>query len=433
MTTTPNVNVMDMQQMMQMMQQMMAMQGQQAPAFTGSPVTQPVQPIAGIMNTDAQQVTPGTVSLVLTKIQHAQNALNQKFFERENEIEGIILGMLSKQNVLLIGEAGTAKSALISTISKAIQGANYFQWLVGQTTTPEELFGPLSLKDLEQGVYKRNTDKKLPVAHLAFLDEIFKTNSAILNSLLTLINERIFYNNGGEVISPLMSLVGASNEYPQEDGLEALFDRFMLRYEINYMTEKDSFIGMLEGQNVQMPQLTLQELQLAQNEVTQVVVTKEILETLFELRQDLKNEGIIPSDRRFKQSLSLLKAKAYLEGRQQVQFSDLLILGNALWVEPEQINKTREIVKEYSVDNITFKIQSIMADFDDIQQGIETNKGESFAILGNVVAEANAKLVTMKKELENLYIANPQRTDIESFIKIVEGVQRKNAELLTDV
>ena len=148
------------------------------------------------------------------KLEEIRQALNSKFFEREKEVEGILVALLSRQHMLMIGPAGTAKSALSSELAKIIEGTVYFQWLLTKFSTPEEVFGPLSLKGLEQGVYKRITTSKMPEANLVFLDEIFKANSAILNSLLTLINERLFYNNGSPVQVPLMSVIGASNEYP---------------------------------------------------------------------------------------------------------------------------------------------------------------------------------------------------------------------------
>ncbi|MBO1913292.1 AAA family ATPase, partial [Microvirga sp. 3-52] len=127
-------------------------------------------------------------------------------------------------------------------------GTEYFQWLLTRFSTPEEVFGPLSLKDLEQGVYKRNTATKMPEAHLVFLDEVFKANSAILNSLLTLINERLFYNSGPPTRVPIISVIGASNEYPEEDeNLEALFDRFILRFEVKRIEEEANFISMMKA------------------------------------------------------------------------------------------------------------------------------------------------------------------------------------------
>jgi MoxR-like ATPase len=104
-------------------------------------------------------------------------------------------------------------------------------------STPEELFGPISLAGLEQDQYRRLTTGKLPEAHVAFLTEIWKANSAILNALLTLCNERIFYNDGQPVTCPLLTLVGDSNELPQGDDLGALFDRFALRYTTDYLTD----------------------------------------------------------------------------------------------------------------------------------------------------------------------------------------------------
>jgi len=367
---------------------------------------------------------------VQEKLKGMQYALNKKFFEREDAIEGILLGMLSKQNTLLIGEAGTAKSALISAISKSIEGAAYFQWLLGQTTTPEELFGPLSLKDLEQGVYKRNTANKLPNAHLAFLDEIFKSNSAILNSMLTIINERIYYNNGGVINSPLMSLVGASNEYPMEEGLEALFDRFMLRFEIGYMSEKDSFIGMLEGANVQIPTINVAELVMAQSIVQKVVIPKEVLETLFEMRLELRNEGIVPSDRRFKQSLSLLQAKAFLEGRNAVVNNDLVILGNALWVEPEQIQKTKEIAVMFAKDTVLLMIDNFKKEMLEIQENINSKQGEGLSVMGGLIAEANSKINSVMEELKDLQSRYPNRTEIADYQVELQTTKQRNADLM---
>ena len=223
------------------------------------------------------------------KLEEIRQALNSKFFERENEVEGILVALLSRQHMLMIGPAGTAKSALSVELAKIVQGTEYFQWLLTRFSTPEEVFGPLSLKDLEQGVYKRNTATKMPEANLVFLDEIFKANSAILNSLLTLINERLFYNNGTPVKVPLMSVIGASNEYPEEgEGLEALFDRFLLRFELDYIADETNFVSMMKGtgQNQVMPSMTMEELVQLQFLTDMVTIPDEVYETLSEIRNE---------------------------------------------------------------------------------------------------------------------------------------------------
>ncbi len=142
-----------------------------------------------------------------TQLKQIQDGLNATLFDREAEIEAPLTGVLARQHVLFTGPAGTGKSTLSSMLGKIVSGSSYFQQLLTPYSTPEELFGVLSLKDLEQGRYVRNIDGMLPMSHFGFIDEIFKANSANLNSLLTLINERIYYNNGVPIASPLMTLV----------------------------------------------------------------------------------------------------------------------------------------------------------------------------------------------------------------------------------
>lgn len=364
------------------------------------------------------------VSFMIEKLQEIKDYLNQKYVEREKEIEAILIALLSRQHVLLIGSPGTGKSALVSELGKIFNGVNYFQWLLTRFSTPEELFGPLSIKALEQGVYERNTFGKLPEAHLAFLDEIFKANSAILNSLLTLINERIFYNNGGIVQSPLITIVGSSNEYPEEgEGLEALFDRFILRFEVDYIKNEQSFIQMLQGNNqfLQPPTMTLDELAQLQFFADMVNVPSEVYHKLAEIRIELFNEGIRPSDRRFKQSISVLKAKALLEGRQSVQVDDIKILENALWENPSQKDIVSKIIQSLAKDELTEPLTNI----NNLINQVEKTKD---SLSHETALKMTKELKTSIDYLRQLEEKFPDREEIKKLINKMELLRQELAQ-----
>lgn len=369
--------------------------------------------------------------MLFKKLLEIKHALNAKFFEREKEVEALLVALLSRQHMLLIGPAGTAKSALSVELAKIVQGTSYFQWLLTRFTTPEELFGPLSLKELEQGVYKRNTAGKMPEAHLVFLDEIFKSNSAILNSLLTLINERLFYNNGTPMPTPLMTIVGASNEYPEDDeGLEALFDRFLLRFEVDYIADDQNFISMLKGngQERAMPSITLDELKQFQFYTDMVDIPDEVYDTLAYIRRELRDEGIRPSDRRFKQSLQLLQAKALIEQRQVVKVEDILLLSNTLWETADQKETVNQIVKESAQDRVTSELERIDNEIGDILIAIREN-GSTDAGL-----EATQKLKELERQLNRLSNDNPDRkVDILPLLKRAQYGKKLVAETILGV
>lgn len=352
-------------------------------------------------------------------LKQIQVALNTNFYDRREEIDALLIALLSRQHVLFIGPAGTGKSALSSMLGKVVKDSMYFQHLLTPFSTPEELFGVLSLKDLEQGVYKRNIKDMLPEAHFAFIDEIFKANAAILNSLLTLINERVYYNNGVPVQSPLMTIVGSSNEYIEEgEGLEALFDRFLLRYEVNYIREQQSFISMLKGvQHVSVPQMTLDELLIHQARVEALSVPEEVFETLAMIRQELQDEGIRPSDRRFKQSISLLKARAYLEGRSSVVLSDLKVLGASLWETIDQKEKTVEIILHHAQDPVESFMERCRLEFDEVIQNADKFSQASDEKAQKMIQELMVKGKTLVLDIEAMQQQYPTRMELEQLRK----------------
>ncbi len=273
--------------------------------------------------------------------------LRGRLLEREEVIEGALCALLTGNHMLIIGPPGTAKSQLVHEICKRIDGASYFQWLLTKFTTPEEIFGAVSLRGLENDEYRRVVDGKIPEAHVAFLDEVFKASSSILNTLLTIMNERIFYNSTDTVHVPLISLFGASNELPsEEDELEALYDRFLLRYVVDYLKEDFRFLKMLrtEDRDDGGTTITLGGLLECQSEVNEISVPQHVVKLVSRLRGDLNKKGVVLSDRRYKQSISLLRSKAYLSGRDEVIDGDLSILENVLWRDPSELGEIRTVI-----------------------------------------------------------------------------------------
>lgn len=362
----------------------------------------------------------------LSKLRDFKSALNSLFYERENVIEGLLISLLARQHLLLIGPVGTAKSAIVVELLKNIKDAKYFQWQLTKFSSPEELFGPLSLKDLEHGLYKRNTSRKMPEAHVAFLDELFKSNSAILNSLLTLINERLFYNGGEPTKVPLLSVIGASNEIPEEgEGLEALFDRFLLRFEVNYIKEETNFLSMLkrDDQLKVGSSITIDELYFYQELTDKVVIHDKIYEALAKIRQELSDEGIRPSDRRFKHCLGILRAKALLQQRQVVHEEDLIILENVLWETLDEREMTSIIIRRHAEDVVIRKLDTIQA------EAIELFNIVLQQHCADAGLEVSQKLKALMADLTNLKRTQQHRAkEIEVLLSKVKAMHE---EILT--
>jgi len=280
------------------------------------------------------------------KLETFRQELKATFVERDEVVDAILTTFLAKHHAVLLGPPGTAKSLTARAICEAVGGA-YFERLLTRFSTPEELFGPVSLKGLKADQYRRIVDGKLPTANIAFLDEIFKANSAILNSLLTLINERKYHNDGQLLDCPLYSVIGASNEMPEGEELGALWDRFTVRLFVSYIQSDGEFARLIStgGAPGQVTvRFTPEEVKELFDAVDAVKLPASTVDSIVEIRRGLKDEGIEPSDRRFVQALALVRASAVLDGRDTANEDDLEILRHCLWNQPEERSKVAKVI-----------------------------------------------------------------------------------------
>ena len=286
--------------------------------------------------------------------------LNEDLYEREEALKLCLLAAISGESIFLLGPPGVAKSLIARRIACIFKNAEFFDYLMHRFSQPEEIFGPISIPKLKEGEYQREVEGFLPTATVVFLDEIWKASPPILNTLLTALNEKIF-RNGKEVEEiPLQLLVAASNELPPVgEGLEALWDRFIIRYIVVPIRHSLSFEKLVKSETppsakIQLPEalkISEEELQQWRETIAKVKFSPEAFEILDQFRYQLthsKNGSLPPiyvSDRRWQKIAKVLKTAAFMHDRDTVEIIDLFLLPYMLWDRPlkgdeSQIEKT---------------------------------------------------------------------------------------------
>jgi MoxR-like ATPase len=385
----------------------------------------------------------------LYKLHAIERELTASLIERDEVIRASLVALLARQHLVVLGPPGTAKSALVTNLSDRISpqngaGLRNFAYLMTRFTTPEELFGPVSVSGLKRDEYKRITAGKLVEAELVFLDEIFKASSAILNAILMIVNERVFHNGDQEMHVPLISLFGASNEMPQGNELEALWDRFLLRFRVGYISDT-GFAKFIRAASTKLgakqnghkssgnqPATLLQaELIALQQSAEQVAIPNATVDLIEQLRKDLASKGIIISDRRWGQTLNVLQAHALTEGRDAVTEDDLVFLKHVLWQSPEQ---QAEIGK--AVARIGNPLNSKAVDYEDQAASVhrecmdaqKTAQGDEQKMQAAI--EANTKLKQIGVRLQELREqAVEQGRNTNRIDKVVEAVVKMKQEI----
>lgn len=359
--------------------------------------------------------------------------LNNKYIEREDEIYMLALCVISATNCFMHGPAGTGKSGLTEDFARRIVNANYFRALMGKTTEPGEIFGPVSINAMKQDKYKVNTTGKLPTAHVVFLDEVFKCNSAVLNSLLTVMNEKLFFNDGEQEV-PLVTLIGASNEYIEEDSLAALYDRFLCRWHVNYIQDSSNRLALFKGfldsrkgksklqkaalTTVGKTEIDIEDLFLLNEKVKEVDINIKVLKEYNKLFNTLEKKGIVVSDRRKNESLKILQASALLDGRDYVDVSDFMALKYTLWnVESDLSVLVEELSKIASPNDSKYRqYKQVLDDYRrDLEKNEEDKDSPDYAFNRSILITEMAKSLqhaktTVKSIIDSLPETSKDRT-----------------------
>jgi MoxR-like ATPase len=325
-----------------------------------------------------------------TKLKQIEQELKCQFVERDGVIKDLVRALAIGEHMLLIGAPGTGKSLLARSICAHIQGGAYFEWLLNRTTDPSALLGCYSIKGMEQDRFIRKSDNMLPDAHIAFLDEFGKANEPVLNILLSILNERVFHNDGKAVPVKLRTMIAASNEWPDEDGLQALVDRLLFRVQASRIKDPGNRIKMLKlnierrnaaGKPIKRTTITIGELDAVSDSVNRTAVPDVIYRALEKLLRNLETEfGIIVSDRRAAACIKVMQGEAVINGRGQVTIADIASINSILWEKVEDIpvieQETAKMINPFDAEmrKLLARVDEINASLANVDERIEKTK-----------------------------------------------------------
>mgnify|MGYP000124718673 CR=1 FL=1 len=405
---------------------------------------------------------------MLERFKQLLGEMNRGIYEKETEISLSLLAALAGESIILLGPPGVAKSMVARQLKTAFREAQSFEYLMSRFSTPDEIFGPVSIQKLKTSdTYERAVEGYLPTADVVFLDEIWKAGPAIQNTLLTVINEKIFRNGNREMHLPLKLLVAASNELPAKgEGLEALWDRFVIRIESRPIKLEKNFRAMLleaptdflgptdftdstdssgskgksDSTDFSSPtdftdstdfsdlKITAEEYAEWAEKICKIGVKEEVLDAISAIRKSLRavnvdeaaeRRNIYVSDRRWKNIVRLLRTSAFMQDREEVDICDLLPIYHCLWQEPEERDAIRSIVIRALFSPFAEKLVEMKnALAEDIKyHRVRRNPDDGRDYEGEIETLSDG-LTSLERRLgENLFVSSDDKTEISAYLR----------------
>ena len=376
--------------------------------------------------------------------------MNRGIYEKNTEISLSLLAALAGESVILLGPPGVAKSMVARQLKTAFRDAQSFEYLMSRFSTPDEIFGPVSIQKLKTSdTYERAVEGYLPTADVVFLDEIWKAGPAIQNTLLTVINEKIFRNGNREMHLPLKLLVAASNELPAKgEGLEALWDRFVIRIESRPIKLEKNFRAMLLESHADFSgstgvlghadfadnadfsdlKITAEEYAEWAEKICKIGVKEEVLDAISAIRKSLRavnvdeaaeRRNIYVSDRRWKNIVRLLRTSAFMQDREEVDICDLLPIYHCLWQEPEERDAIRSIVIRALFSPFAERLVEMKnALAEDIRyHRVRRNPDDGRDYEGEIETLSDG-LTSLERQLgENLFVSSDDKAEISAYLR----------------
>lgn len=387
---------------------------------------------------------------MLERFKQLLGEMNRGIYEKETEISLSLLAALAGESIILLGPPGVAKSMVARQLKTAFRNAQSFEYLMSRFSTPDEIFGPVSIQKLKTSdTYERAMEGYLPTADVVFLDEIWKAGPAIQNTLLTVINEKIFRNGNREMHLPLKLLVAASNELPAKgEGLEALWDRFVIRIESRPIKLEKNFRAMLLESHADFSgstgilghadfadnadfsdlKITAEEYAEWAEKICKIGVKEEVLDAISAIRKSLRavnvdeaaeRRNIYVSDRRWKNIVRLLRTSAFMQDREEVDICDLLPIYHCLWQEPEERDAIRNIVIRALFSPFADKLVEMKnALAEDIKYHRVRRNPEDGRDYEGEIENLSDGLTSLEKQLgENLFASADDKAEISAYLR----------------